>query len=264
MARTSEEIETLIDDKASTYPQLSELQSNSSQVQFWNYAKKVFVFIALNLEQLFDQHKADINATIEKTETGSIEWYIANSLAFQYGDILIIDNNRPVYSENIEANKIIKRVAIKEDADAILTIKVVKGDDELEKLTIPELASFEAYVNRVKIAGTKIIVQSLDADELILNAEVILDPLIFNETGSLIFDNSFPVEEAINAQLKEFDFGGTFLLSRLIDKVMDVPGVVDFFINDAQLNNIAFNRSIESTAGYIKLNSSTQLSYVFS
>lgn len=264
MARTSEEIETLIDDKASTYPQLSELQSNSSQVQFWNYAKKVFVFIALNLEQLFDQHKADINATIQKTETGSIEWYIANSLAFQYGDILIIDNNRPVYSEVIEANKIIKRVAIKEDADAVLTIKVVKGDNELEKLTIPELASFEAYVNRVKIAGTKIIVQSLDADELVLDAEIIVDPLLFNLDGTLISDGSSPVKDAIEKQLKEFDFGGTFLLSRLIDKVMDVEGVVDFFINSSELNNTSFNRSIESVAGYVKLNQSTQLIYVFS
>ncbi|MCP4122647.1 MAG: hypothetical protein GY751_12915, partial [Bacteroidetes bacterium] len=98
MARTANEIEQSIDTVAVAYSELDVLQSNSSMAAFWTYAKKIIVFVALTLEKFFDQHKVDVNAIIEKTETGSIDWYLSICYAYQHGDSLIIDNNRPVYS----------------------------------------------------------------------------------------------------------------------------------------------------------------------
>lgn len=266
MARTEQEIEQSIDIEAATHSQLNELQSNTSLMAFWTYAKKIVVFVALHLEILLDKHKDEVNAKIDKTETGSVDWYLEICKNYQHGDSLIIDNNRPVYSEIDETKHIVKRVAIKENTDASMDFKVVKEvSGELTKLDLTELASFTAYLFRRKIAGTKITVQSLEADQLSFTAEVILDPILFDSNGLLLSDGSEPVMLKVNEQIKNFDFGGTFYLSKLIDKVMDIEGVKDFYITASILNTVAFTRKVESTAGYIKLDTpNTTINYVLS
>jgi len=266
MARTAQEIEQSIDVESANHSQLNELQSNTSLMAFWSYAKKIIVFVALQLEILLDKHKEEVNAKIDKTETGSIDWYLALGYDYQHGDSLIIDDNRPVYSVIDETKRIVKRVAIKENNDASMDFKVVKEvSGVLTKLDITELASFTAYLFRRKIAGTKITVQSLDADELSFTADVILDPILFDANGLLLSDGTEPVMVKVNEQIKNFDFGGTFYLSKLIDKVMDIEGVKDFFITSSALNTTVFTRKVESTAGYIKLDiPNTTINYVLS
>ncbi len=267
MARTSQEIEQSIDTEAANYSELNALQQNNSMADFWSCAKKIVVFVALTLEKLFDQHKADVNGIIEKTETGSIDWYLSICYDYQHGDSLIIDNNRPVYSTVNENKQIIKRAAIKENNDATLVFKVVKETNgEIGKLDNSELLAFTTYLNRRKIAGTKINVQSLDADILKLQIEILLDPILFNSAGKLLSDDSIePVLNNINKHLKVFDFGGMFYLSKLIDSVMNIKGVKDFFITSAELNDNIFTRNIDSNAGYIKLDIiNTQINYVLS
>ncbi len=266
MARTAQEVEQSMDTEAVNYNELDVLQTYSSMAAFWTYAKKVIVFVVHTLEKFFDQHKIDVNAIIEKTETGSIDWYLSLCYAYQHGDSLIIDNNRPVYSILDESKQIIKRAAIKEDANATRFFKIVKEvSGELTKLDINELTAFTTYLNRGKIAGTKIDAQSLDADLLDLQVEVLLDSILFDNTGKLLSDGSTePVLNAINEHLKVFDFGGTFYLFKLIDSVMNIEGVKDFFISSAGLNGNSFTRKVDSNAGYIKLDTNTQINYVLS
>ncbi len=266
MVRTKQEIEQSIDVESANYSQLNELQSNTSLMAFWKYAKMIIVFVALQLEILLDKHKEEVNAKIDKTETGSIDWYLAISYDYQHGDSLIVDNNRPVYSIIDETKRIVKRVAIIENNDASMDFKIVKEvSGELTKLDLTELASFTAYLFRRKIAGTKITVQSLEADELTFTADVILDPILFDSNGLLLSDGSEPVMLKVNEQIKNFDFGGTFYLSKLIDKVMDIEGVKDFHITTSTLNTVAFTRKVVSTAGYIKLDTpNTIINYVLS
>ncbi len=266
MARTAAEIEQSIDTEASGYSELNVLQRGSSMVAFWTYAKKIIVFVALTLEKFFDQHKTDVNAIIEKPETGSIDWYLSICYAYQHGDSLIIDNNRPVYSTIDQSKQIIKRAAIKEDMSATMFFKIVKETGgELTKLDINELAAFTTYLNRRKIAGTNIDVESLDADLLDLQIEVLLDPILFDSSEKLLSDGSTePALNALNEHLKVFDFGGTFYISRLIDSIMNIEGVKDFFITSAALNGNGFTQKMESNAGYIKLDPATQINYVLS
>ncbi len=264
MARSAIEIEQSIDIEATAYSEVDVLQNNSSIAAFWTFVRKTIVIVALTLEKFFDQHKEDVNAIIEKTETGSVDWYLSICYAYQHGDGLIIDNNRPLYSLIDESKQIIKRTAIKEDTNATMFFKIVKEvSGELTKLDITELAAFTTYLNRRKIAGTKINVQSLDADLLDLQIEVLLDPLLFDNTGILLSDGSTePVLDAINQHLKVFDFGGTFYLSKLIDSVMNTEGVKDFYITSSKLNSTSFTQKVESNAGYIKLDPNTQINYV--
>jgi hypothetical protein len=267
MARTSEEIEQIIEDEANSYVELVELQQNTSMMAFWTYAKKVIVFVVLVLEKIFDKHKEDVSAIIDKTETGSIDWYLSVTREYQHGDSLIIDNNRPVYSIIDEAKQIIKRVAIKEDANASMYFRLVKQvNGEFVKLTAIELSGATSYLHRKKIAGTKIIVESVDADLLDLAANLIVDGSIIDVNGALLSDNTvFPVIDAINNHLINFDATASkFYLSSLIDSVMNVEGVIDFHITETKLNSITFTRNVESAAGYIKLDSNTVISYVLS
>lgn len=266
MARTAAEIEQSMDTEAAKYSELEVLQHNKSMAAFWTYAKKIIVFVALTLERFFDQHKTDVNAIIEKTETGSIDWYLSLCYAYQHGDGLIIDNNQPVYATLNQSKQIIARASIKEDANATLLIKVVKAaGEQLTRLDTNEIAAFTAYINRRKLAGTKIEVQSLDADLLDLQVEVLLDPLLFDPTGKLLSEGSSePVHKAIVQHLKVFDFGGTFYLSKLIDSVMDTEGVKDFYITSSKLNGSSFTQKIQSNAGYIKLDANTHITYVLS
>jgi len=271
MAREIEEIEQIIEDEAATYHRLSGLQQNASAMAFWKFTKKAIAFVVYTLELLFDKHKAEVNSIIDKTETGSIDWYLSVMLGYQHGDSLIIANNRPVYSVVDHTKQIIKRVAIKEELIAgvgvVMYFKLVKKDNgEFVKLSLIELSGATSYLNRKKIAGTKVVVQSLDADLLDLKASLIVDASIIDSNGALLSDNTvFPVLDAINKHLINFDATASkFHLSALIDSVMDVNGVVDFYITETKLNTVLFTRNVESAAGYIKLGPNTVIGYVFS
>ena len=271
MARTGIEIEQSIDREMSNYNELNALQENTSNASFWNYTKKVVVFIALTLEHLFDKHKEDVQTLVDTTETGSMDWYLNICLGYQHGDSLIVENNRPVYLTDDVSKQIIKRASIKEieDADGNLRIyvKVVKEDtaENFKKLNATELPAFTTYLNRIKIVGTKIDTQSLDADSLELNAEVILDTILYDDEGKLLSDTTrIPVLKAIHNYIKTFDFGGVLYLSKLTDAVMDLEGVKDFYITSCKLNGTLFNRSIESPAGHIVLHENSNLNYVLS
>jgi hypothetical protein len=267
MARTLQEIEQSIDNELAIHTELNELQTNSSLVQFWSFLKKAVALLALNIEIMLDKHKDEVQTIISSTETGSIDWYVSICLEYQHGDSLIIDNNRPVYSVIYPSKRIVKRVAIKEHPDAHLEIKAVKElNGNYVKLDITELASFTAYIYRRKIAGTLIQVYSLDADALVIDFTSKLDSTLFDSSGKLISDSNIePVIDAINNYTKNFDFGGVFYLSKLIDKVMSIEGVIDFYINQATLNGTIINHKVESPAGYIDLDTqNSNTNYVLS
>ncbi len=266
MARTLNEIETSIDVEALKHEELRALQGNTSAVSFWAYVKKIVAFTALTIEKMFESHKAEINSLIEATETGSADWYLKTCYDYQHGDSLTLKNNRLVYPTVNAAKKIIKRVSLKESTNATLFFKVAKeSSGNLEELTNEELASFKTYLSRVKIAGTKLDIQSGNADTLSIQAAAILDPLLFNSEGKLLADGvTIPVLLAIKKYLRNFDFGSTLYLSGIIDSVMDIAGVKDFHISAVTLNDSAFTRSVESAAGYINLTDDSTISYVLS
>lgn len=269
MARTSQEIEQDIDNEAALYSELDDLQNNSSMMAFWKYTKKIIVFVALTLEKMFDQHRLDVNSVIDGTETGSIEWYATKFKEYQHGDSLVIENNRPIYALIDENKKIVKRVSVEEKIDinnnVYLLVKAVKEVGGLfEPLDLTEKAGFGAYTQRFKIAGTLIVIESSPFDELTIDCEAVLNPLLFDANGLLISDGSEPVKEVMENHLKNFAFGSTFILSKLIDEMMEIEGVVDFHINSTFLGAIPFTRSIDSPAGHIRLSNTSNIGYVLS
>ena len=255
MARSVEEIEESIQTEAAKYPELDALTSNTSKVSFWKYTIKVVAFVAHMIELLFDRHKEEVNAIIVTTEIGTLDWYKSVCLSYQHGDNLVLINNIPSYFETIQSKQIVKKVAISEDENSILVIKVAKEvDGGFVRLIEEEKAGLSTYLSRVKIAGTPINLISEDADTLEITATIKVSNLVFNAEGKLLADsNQSPVLEAIKKYLKDVDFGATLYLSRLIDVVMDIDGVIDFVINTSSLNRIRFVNSTKGNAGHFNL-----------
>ena len=62
------------------------------------------------------------------------------------------------------------------------------------------------------------------------------DPLIVNEDGSLISDNSsYPVEDAITEYLYSIEYGGVFNKTKLVDAVQRAIGVTDVILESVQV-----------------------------
>jgi hypothetical protein len=253
---TAQEYEEMMNVEASSYQELDELQNNSSQVAFWIYVKKIVAFLAAYIDLLLQRHKQEVIQLIDTTETGHIDWYIKMIREFQYGDQLVIINNVPTYSVINESNQIIARVAYNEvdlGTGFQLQFKVVKEDSgDFVPLELEELSALSVYVNRRKIPGTWIEILSLPADIFKIECEVYLDPLVFNADGSLIASpTTFPFIDGMNHFFKTIDFGGRVYNSEMIEQIVKIEGIVDFYINVTSVGAFNYIRSFQTESGYV-------------
>ena len=180
-------------------------------------------------EVLFDKHKEEVEALIEDLIVGTVRWYQAQALLFQYGDSLQWIDERYQYPTIDPLAQIVKRAAVIEVGPQV-RIKIAKLDVSglPEPLTAAELAAFVLYINRIKVAGTDIAVISRVADLLKVTADVYYDPLVLDATGQrLDTPGSYPVEDAINGYIQNLPFNGVFSLTELQDEIQKAVGVVD-------------------------------------
>lgn len=266
----SAEIEAIIEEieaEASLHTELDELESNPSLVGFWIKSKQIFAMLIRSLKVQHETYKNEVNALIDKTETGLIDWMRVICLSYQHGDSLIVQNNRLVYNVINPAIQIIKRVAIYETDTGgyiVVQVRVVKEvDGAYAPLSDTELSAFSAYLQKQKFAGTALNIESSTADILKVLATVELDKSLFSDDGHLIADpTAEPVLDTINTYLKNFDFGGTFYASKLIDTIMEIEGVNDFHITSKTLNAVAFTSKTFAPSGHIALDPTSTMTYV--
>ena len=268
MAREISEIVEEMTTKASEFEALNELENNGSKVAFWRNIKYVIAFIVLSLELLLDKQKEEINVLIDNTEAGSLPWYVLQGLNYQYGDGLVLVNNRPKYA-NLDAEKqIIKRVAVRENLSGLDVLAVKEEAGLLVPLNEDEKKGFSDYMNKVKFAGIPLNVQSLPADKLNAQITIQLSSLLFLSDGTHIISGKKSIEDAVKLYLREFDFDGTFYLSKFIDSVQKIEGVEDVFIEHVELHpfgtaQTSFNRKINTVSGYLEPHEAMEFIYVF-
>lgn len=261
MARTQEQILLEIQTEADKYPDLSQLQNNASAAAVWDYAKRVMASGIAVIEQTLDQHKLDVQQLIDEQQNGIIDWYKEQILAYQHGDDVVVQNNRIIYETIDPAKQIIKQVDIDESAvDGSLTVKVAKGNP-LEPLTATELAGLQAYLARIKIAGTLITVASDPAILVRYTVGVEIDRLILNDNVErLDGTTTTPVQDALEAFHKSLQFNGTLYLSKASNAVQTVDGILDVQLTAEYFNGstwVAINRKFEPASGYVSLDSTT-------
>lgn len=219
----------VIPDPSQTF--LTELTSTSKvaiwQLKFWIQAVAIFIH-----EGLFDVFKSDVETRALEIIPATTRFYVIEALKFQLGDELVFTDGTFKFADSTSAAALAKQIvtqASARDINEVVTLKIAKDDGSggLEKLSTTEKTAFEAYLNKIKIAGIKTIVISDDPDLLKVAYTIEFDPLVMKEDGTLIEDGSSPVQEAIDAYIEGLPFDSTFRVQDLTDAIQLARGVVN-------------------------------------
>jgi len=206
-------------------------ENEFSKVSFESVFFDVFAYCTLILEQIFDQHKKEIDTALYEQKSGTPRWYRNMALAFQYGFDLLTDSdkfeNTGFTIDQIDASKIIKYCSVKESGESNRLVVKVAGElnNLLIPLTAPQLESFLDYMKEIKYAGVKLNVINNPADKLLLTMDIYRDVLVIDENGNSILNGGKPVEDAINSYIRNLPFDGELVLNDLIEKLRAVDGV---------------------------------------
>ena len=277
MARTIQEIQTLILQAKAQEPALNELNS-TSKVAIWRLWVYIIAVAIWSLEKLFDQYRADIDKRLAELKPHTARWYRSKALAFQYGFNLLPDsdtfNNQGHTEEAIEASKIVKYSAVIESKNEGRLIVKIAGEqgEQLQPITDAQKQAFEAYLQEIKDAGVRLSVVNYQPDVLHLQMKIIYDPLVLDSNGQSIIHATKPVEETIKSYLKRLPFNGELVLAHLIDALQQAEGVKIPHLVLAQSKNITIGggygafETIEiskiPTAGYFTIDNFNDITYV--
>ena len=277
MARTIQEIQTLILQAKAQEPALSELNS-TSKVAIWRLWVYIIAVAIWSLEKLFDLHRADIDKRLAELKPHTARWYRSKALAFQYGFDLLTDsdkfNNTGHTEEQIEASKIVKYSAVVESPNEGRLIVKIAGEqgEQLQPITDAQKQAFEAYLQEIKDAGVRLSIVNYQPDILHLQMKIVYDPLLIDSNGQSIIHATKPVETAIKEYLKRLPFNGELVLAHLIDELQQAEGVKIPHLVLAQSKHIGTNgnygafEAIEiskiPTAGYFTIDNFNDITYV--
>jgi hypothetical protein len=277
MARTIQEIQTLIYQAKAQEPALESLNS-TSKVAIWRLWVYIIAVAIWSLEKIFDIHRADIDKRLAELKPHTARWYRSKALAFQYGFDLLPDsdkfNNQGHTEEAIEASKIVKYSAVVESPnEGRLIVKIATEQvDTLQPITDAQKQAFEAYLQEIKDAGVRLSVVNYQPDILHLQMKIVYDPLVLDSNGQSITNAFNPIERTIKAYLKKLPFNGELVLAHLIDALQATEGVKIPHLVLAQSKNIGTNgeygafEAIEiskiPTAGYFTIDNFNDITYV--
>jgi hypothetical protein len=239
----------------------------------------IFSFSIFMLEKIFDNHKSEIDTALYEQKSGTPRWYRNMALAFQYGFDLLTDSdkfdNTAATPEEIEASKIIKYCSVKESSESNrLTVKIAgESGDDLIPLTTGQKESFAEYMKEIKYAGVKLNIVNNPADKLVLYMTVYRDVLVLDQTGTSILNGDKPVEVAIRAYMKALPFDGELVINDLIEKLREVPGVINVNIINATssyydvvttlfTNPVSIYVKTIPVAGYFEIENFDNVTYV--
>jgi len=211
--------------------------SNSSVAEWklWTYIMAVCVKI---IKTIINAFTADIIDKIVNTRVGSLPWYANESKKFEYGNhlILLADGSLGYLTPNPEL-RIISNAAVNENTETgDVYLKVCKlVDGVLVKLDDAELLAFKNYINDIKTAGTKINIISYDADvikySMVVYYNLGYDPAILKAQ----------VLSALENYKIGIDFNGTVYKYKLLEAILEVPGVVT--VNASVMQSRPYNGS---------------------
>lgn len=193
--------------------------------------RRIVASVIVTLEQMWDWFRAEITTIIEARRPHTTRWYRRMALVFQFGqslpeDQIQYDNTGMTDSE--VANKMIIKQAAAVERNNLLIVKVAT---EVNGVLVPldsiQIAAFENYMNEVKDAGVPMVVQSYAPDLLKLEIDIYYDPSVMGHTGTLLDGtDDTPVQKAINTYLRNLEFNGVFIKTKLIDSIQQVQGVI--------------------------------------
>ncbi|SNR16546.1 nucleotidyltransferase [Tenacibaculum jejuense] len=273
MARSINEIQESILEGINSDTELNALEvltnnekdslTSNSKVSIW----RLFVFIISvsfwTIEKLFDTLKLEIEELLYLLKPHKPSWYRKKVLDFQFGHEL---NEKDVYDNDgltvkqIEDAKVVKYAAVVE-INSILYVKVAGENNTVRtKLTDTQEAALTQYIKLIRDAGVKVVVINRDADLLQLEIDAYYNPLEIDASGARLdgSDNE-PLQNKLRQYLKEFEFNGELVLTKLTDQLQQVQGIEMPVIKEAfykfgnQEDWTPINETYQSDAGHMKI-----------
>ena len=177
------------------------------------------------LENLFDQHRRDVEQRIEAIIPHRPKWYRDKVLGFMKDKTLVPDTDHydtsGMNDGDIEAARVVKYAAASENADAsILTIKVagevggvrqpLDADTEIQLL---------AYIGEIKDAGVRVNLVNQTADVFHCEVDVYYDAMLLPETVET------QCRETIRNYIENLPFNGEYSNMALVDELQKIEGV---------------------------------------
>lgn len=233
MARTITQIQTEIIAEKERTSGLDAL-SSTSKTTIWRLWTHVVAVAIWTLETLFDFHKKEVDQLLLTKKPHNLLWYKKKAEDFQFGKALKADgdqyDNTGLDPIEVGKSRIVKHVAAVE-IKGLVRVKAAKEvNGELQKLSRKdpdELGALNRYMQQIKDAGVKLIVDSLDPDRLKLSMIIYYDAMVLDAQGGRLDGASIkPVNDTIKTYLRNLPFNGEFVLATLTDRLQETPGVI--------------------------------------
>ena len=234
-----------------------------SKVGFESMLFYAFAFAIWSFEMILDLFKTEIQNKVDGAYIANSSWWHAQAMAFQKGIGLIMNPTTFIfgYATSDITKQIIKRVAVRQNVDGVCKVQLFVATEtgsDITALTNDDKVLFEAYANTIKPAGVLIQVISGAGDIVDFSITVDYNPLVLDSTGKLIIGSNYPVIDSISnfiTKLNDVDFGGNLNITKLMDAIQLVDGVVDVSVTDFKINTVVKQTwgTFESSNGWFQL-----------
>ena len=232
MARTIKQIYDEAVAERNKRLELSEFSSDS-KLSILNGITWTFAAVVFSFEAILDLFSVDISKVINNRINGTPTYYINALKQYQKGDEILVreDGLAFGYAETDSTKQIVTQASYMEshsdvNLDNKLILKVATGDKgSLHAIDIEELTMIQAYINKIKFAGTRIEVTSGEGDVLVPRVSVYYDGAVME---SVVYDL---IEERLNAFMQDIKFDSTIYVSDIIAAIRSAEHVTDVYID---------------------------------
>lgn len=253
MSRTIKEIYNEAVAERNRRLELAEFASDS-KLSVMNGILWVVAAAIYSFETLLDVFAVDISEAINGRINGTPAYYANALLQYQQGDELTVreDGLAFGYPNVDETKRIITQVSYVESTDdrnldSKLILKVATGTKgNLSAIPPEDLVPINAYIGKLKFAGTRVEVISTKGDVLIPRLTVFHDGAV---PESEVYD---AIEEQLNAYMMEIDFDAAVYVSRLTDAVRRAEHVTDVHIDENAVPEQGIFIASHDTDGHIR------------
>lgn len=212
--------------------ELSEF-SNDSKLSIMNGIAWFVATMIYTFESILDVFAIDIAETINNRINGTPTYYANALLNYQKGDSLTVreDGLAFGYATVDPSKRIVTQVSYSESSsdtnlDNKLIMKVATGEKgNLSEIDPEDLVLLNAYINRIKFAGTRIEVISRKGDVLIPKVTVYHDGAV---PESEIYD---ALEAKLNEYIMSIEFDAAIYVTKIFETIRSIEHITDVYID---------------------------------
>lgn len=207
--------------------------ASDSKLSILNGITWVVSAVIHSFEALLDVFAVDISTAINNRINGTPTYYAKALLQYQKGDELIVreDGLAFGYASVDESKRIITQVSYIESTDnanldSKLVLKVATGTKgNLSAIPPQDLVPINAYIGKIKFAGTRVEVISTKGDVLIPRVTVYYDGAV---TEAEMYD---AIETELKKYVMNIDFDAAIFVSKVVASIRQANHVTDVYID---------------------------------